>query len=230
MGDVAFGNPGGTSWGPNSFLGDQYMPESRGGWRAGGFPSLKPWKADDAPKVSPGLAIAAGVFGDLSRAYANFAAVRMGQYEAKSQASSLSHRARMLDLDRRSAERRAESILEAGQQQASVARSAGRQAVAVEEADAAARGVDSSVGSAAEVLASEDLMAAMDVYHINLASVQAANAERTGAVAIGNEALFARTGARNLRRSVRAADPAAQLYGGLGSAALTTGLLATYKR
>lgn len=174
--------------------------------------------------------IGAAIFGQLSSAYAGFHSVQMGQIEAKSQASAQAFRGRMLAFDRRAAERQAESLLEQGQSEIANLTLAGGQRRAEIEAGNAARGIESGVGSAAEVQASERLIEQIDTYHINLASVRAANAARADAVATDNEALFARTSARNLRRSARYAHPEAALVGGIGSAALNTYALSQYRR
>lgn len=175
------------------------------------------------------MAIAASVFSALTSAYANYNAVQLGKIEAKSQASAFNHRARMLELDQRAAERRAESILEAGQSEvANVTLEAGQRQAAI-TADTATRGVEAGVGSAAEVMASEKLVAAMDVHSITLATVREANAARAGATALKNEALFARTSGINLRRSARAAQPEAQFAAGLTNAATSALMLRNYK-
>lgn len=200
----------------SSFGGDMQVPRVDGGPAGASAPSS--WL------------IGAAVFGQLSQAYAGFSAARMAGYEAKSQASSFGFRARMLELDRRNAELQAESILEQGQAEVSDVGLAGAQRRADIEAASAARGVTTGVGSAAEVQVSEKLMEQIDKYHINLASVRAANAARTGAVATGNEALLSRTSAANLRRSARASSPESYLVGGLGQGLLTGYALSTYRR
>lgn len=183
-----------------------------------------------APPVSPSWAIAASVFGQLAGAYANFAAVRMAKLETKAQASTFGHRARMLELDRRAAARRAESLLEQGASEIANVTLEGGQRRAAIEASTAARGVEAGVGSAAEVQASEKLIQDIDVYNINLARVKAANAARAGAVAAANEGRFARASGINLRRSARAAAPESQLFAGIGNAALSAYTLSNYRR
>lgn len=190
--------------------------------------------ADDvgaaAKSPSPTWAIAAAVFSGLSSAYANFAAVRTQQYQAKSQASALSFRSRMLDYDARAAEQRAQQILQQGQSDVGRISLEGSQRRAETAASTAARGVEAGVGSAAEVAASERLIEAIDVYNVNLSSVREANAARTGAVTLRNEALLGRVGSRNLRRSARAAAPEAQLLGGAAGAAVDAYRIANYRR
>jgi hypothetical protein len=183
------------------------------------------------PGVSPVWAVAASVFAGLNEGYAGFAAIRSAQEERRSQASALDFRARMLQFDRRAAEKQAESILAQGQSEIANVTLAGGQRRADIEAATAARGVEAGAGgNVAEVQASERIIEQAEVYHINLASVQAANAARRGAVAAGNEALFSRTSARNLRRSARRAAPESALLSGLGSSALSTAYLLNYRR
>ena len=175
-------------------------------------------------------AIGAAVFGQLTTAYANFANVRAAQAQARSQASALSHRARMLQLDRRAAERQAMEILQQGQAEIANLTLAGGQRRAEIEASTAAAGVEAGVGSAAEVQASERLIQDVEAYHINLSSVRAASAARRGAVAIDNEARGLRTSARNLRRGARYAAPESALLSGIAGAGLSAGSLYNYRR
>lgn len=191
---------------------------------------IGPPRAPTGTQISPNWAIAAAVFSSLSQAYAGYAAVRTAQYEAKSQASALGHRARMLELDRRDAQRRAFAIEEQGRSQVANVTLEGQQRRGAALASAAAAGVDASSASAREVQASDKLIDAIDVYHINLGTVRAANAARAGAVAIENEAAFARTNARGLRRSARYARPEAHLLAGLASAASSAEQIYNYRR
>jgi hypothetical protein len=164
--------------------------------------------------------IGASVAGALAGAYSNFHAVQMRQIETRQQADMMGHRARLMDLDYRDAFQQAQNELEAGQSQIAATRLVGAQRRAELEASAAARGVEVS-GSTAEAQASERLIEDINVYHINLASVQANNASRRRAVAIENEQRFARVSQRNLRRTAKYAQPEAALIGGLFSAAST---------
>lgn len=180
--------------------------------------------------VSPHVAIATSIFAGLTRAYAGFAQVRAAQEEQKAQSSAMGHRARMLQLDRRWALQRAESILQQGQGEVGRVSLAGEQRRAAITASAAARGVEAGVGSAAEVLASEKLIEQIDVYNITLDSVRQAGAVRQGARNIENEGRFARASSRNLRRGANAAAPEASLLAGLGSSALSAAYLSNYRR
>lgn len=195
----------------------------------GGPPAPAP-AAPAAPVGPSNWLVAAAVFGQLSQAYAGFSAARLASYEAKAHASAYGYRARMLELDRRQAEIRAESILAQGQDEVGrVGLEAGQRRAAITAATAA-RGVEAGVGTAAEVQASERLIQQIEAYHINLGAVRAANAARAGATAIANEALLARTSAGNLRRSARAARPETALVAGLGEAGLLGYQLANYRR
>lgn len=194
-----------------------------------------PSAAFDAPGDSAGSGpsaalLGAAFFGQLSQAYAQFSQARMAAYEAKAQASSFGFRSRMLELDRRAAERQAESILEAGQAQVGDIGLAGSQRRAEISAATAARGVEAGVGNAAEVQVSQRLLEEIDKGHFRLEAVRRANAARAGATTIGNEALLSRTSAANLRRSAKATQPEAYLGAGIGQGLLQGYMLSKYRR
>lgn len=174
-------------------------------------------------------AIMAGIFADLSSAYSNFNAVRLQKIQQKAQASALDYRARMQALDQRAAERQAESILAQGRAEIGRVTLEGGQRRAALEARTAASGVEASGRNAIEAQASERLMQEIDVYNINLASVQQASAARRRATDIGNQAQFDRTAAVSLRRQARAASPEAAFLGGLARNSARTGYLLAYQ-
>lgn len=192
------------------------------GWASKGAQGFEPQRrysppppSSDASASKPSAAnIGAAVFGQLAQAYAGFHQVQMAQIETRSAADFAGHRARMLELDYRSAFRQAQNELERGQAAIGDTRLEGAQRRAALQASAAASGTDVS-GNAAEVLASDRLVEDIDVYHINLASVQSSNAARREAVAIENEQRMERVRQRNLRRTAKYAQPEAALIGGL---------------
>lgn len=167
-----------------------------------------------AGKGSGSTQIAAVAAGMLSDAYSRFHAIEMAQIETRAQADFEGHRARLLELDYRSAIHRAEAVLEQGQQEASQRGLEGAQRRAAITASLAARGIEASGANVAEILQAEALTEGMDVYHINLSAVRAARAAREEAVQIQNEQRFARVSQRNLRRTARYAQPEAALIGG----------------
>ena len=173
--------------------------------------------AAEAAKASPTTAIATSVAAGLSKAYSAFHAVSMQQIELRQAADAMSHRARLIDLDARAAYRAAERELQVGQDQISQVGLEGVQRRSAINASAAARGVDSTSGSGAEVQASQRLVEAIDVYNINLASVEASNARRSEGVAARNEALMSRVSARNARRTAKYSDPVGSLVLGLAN-------------
>lgn len=174
-------------------------------------------------------AIAGGVFADLTSATATFEQVRLQQTAQRAQASASSFRARMLELDRRAAEKQAQSILRAGQAEIGRVTLEGGQRRAALEARMAASGVDASGANAIEAQVSERLMQEIDAYNINLESVQQANAVRRRAVDLGNQAGFQRQAAVSLRRQARVAAPESAFLGGAASSAARTGYLLAYK-
>lgn len=159
--------------------------------------------------------IAAVATGMLADAYSKFHAVEMAQIETRGQADFQRHRAKLLELDYRSAFQRAEAVLQQGQAEAGVRGLQGAQQRAEITASMAARGIEASGANVAEVLRAEALTESIDVYHINLAAVRANRAAREDAVRIENEQRFARVSERNLRRTARYAMPEAALIGGL---------------
>ncbi len=161
--------------------------------------------------------VTAQVASELARAYAGYHQVSMQQIAAKQAADTQGFRARMLELDYRFALRRAESMLRQRDSEIGRLSLEGSQRRAEVEASTAGRGVDGG-GSAAEVLLSDRLIEAIDVYNVNLNGVKQANAERRRALRARQEAAFARVTERNLRRTARYAMPEAALIAGLGSA------------
>jgi hypothetical protein len=110
-------------------------------------------------------------------------------FSAASQKSSLKFQASMAALNARIAERTAQSILQAGEQaQGRVSLQAGK-VKAAQTVGQGARGVQIGVGSAAEEVATTDLMKETDMLTINANAVRQAWAARMQATNAANEAL-----------------------------------------
>lgn len=182
------------------------------------------------PEASPGIAIGTAVFKELLGAYAGFTAVRTNRVALGMERDYQQHVATMADLDRRNAERRAQSILEQGQSEIANLTMEGGQRRGAARATTAARGIVVGTGSAEDAERSDKAIEALDVYHINLAAVREANAARAEAVGAGNRALFARTSARNMRRAAKATSPEGQLFAGLLSAGIEGARVGSYRR
>lgn len=139
--------------------------------------------------------------GAASAAIGAFFEVKSQQNRMKAQALSLEHEATMSAIAARSAEREAQSIIEASHQQiGAVTMQAGADAGA-RAAVMAGRGVRLGVGSAAAVQASGALIRDMDVMAIGVNAARGAADARTSGTNMTNRAMFARMSASNLRRS-----------------------------
>lgn len=170
--------------------------------------------ASSIETAEPGFAMAAAMFAELSAGYEGFAKVRAQQIERGTAADQQLHRANMLDLDRRQAERQARSILRQGEDQVAAITLEGGQRRAQMRTRAAASGFGGA--SAREAQLSEKLIQDLEVYHVKVDTARRAGAARSEAVRIGNRALFARTSAQNLQASAELGSPEASLALGAG--------------
>ena len=134
---------------------------------------------------------AAGVIGAISSAYGAYSS-------ARSTKSSLKYQAAMSALNAEQAEKTAQSILQAGEQaQSQVALRAGK-VKASQKVSQAARGVQIGVGSAAEEIATTDLMKEADMFTINANATRQAWAARMQATNYANESLMQGTSAESV--------------------------------
>lgn len=151
-----------------------------------------------------------GIGGALQGAIGTFYAAKSQRYQLKSQQLALEFQQSMSAINARNAEYQAQSIMEAGQQQigqytmrAGAAKEAGR-------ASLAARGVQGGVGSAAEVMATADVVKEMDVLTINANTVRQAEAMRMQRVNILNEGMMAGISAQNVGATRASISPYGQ--------------------
>lgn len=129
-----------------------------------------------------------GVLGAIQSGFGSY-------YQARSLKSNLKYQSGMAAINSRLAERTAQSILQAGEQaQGLVSMRAGK-VKAAQKVSQAARGVQIGVGSAAEEIATTDLMKEIDMMTINSNAVREAEAARMQAVNYGNEALMSEAAA-----------------------------------
>lgn len=138
------------------------------------------------------------VLGGIQSAFGSY-------FSTQSQQSALKFQASMAKINARAAETSAQSILDAGQ------KAVGRQTMiagkvkASQTASFGARGIQGGAGSAAEEIATTDLMKETDALTINANAVRQAWAARTQGVNAQNEALLAGTSARSLNPFASAA-------------------------
>lgn len=169
------------------------------------------------------LGMTAQVTGGFLQAVGSYFAAEAAKGDSKSAAMSADHAARMADLNARQAELDAQAIVRAGRQQSALLTLRAGQERSRRKVSAAARGVVGNVGSAAELLASEDLSREIDRTVIRTNTVRAANAARTQSVNYQNQALLGRASAGNLRASARTINP---LLAGVTSSLASAGRFA----
>lgn len=156
--------------------------------------------------ASAGLLL--GMFGAMNSMIGNFYAMKSQQYQLKSQASSMRFQSEMSAMNRRMAEREAEQAMRAGEREIGRYTMEAGQQKAATQASLAARGVQAGVGSAAEQIASQDIISKIDVMTIDSNRVRAANAARMQAVNYANQAMMQGVSAENLMASRRTISPA----------------------
>ena len=133
----------------------------------------------------------AGVLGGINTAYGAYAS-------ARSTKSALKYQAAISALNAEQAEKTAQSVLRAGEQeQSQVALRAGK-VKAAQKVSQAARGVQIGVGSAAEEIATTDLMKEADMLTINANATRQAWAARMQATGYASESLMQGTSAESL--------------------------------
>lgn len=165
--------------------------------------------------VGPILAIA----GMASSAIGAYYSAKTQQYQLTSQAMTMDYQKSMSELNAKNAEFTAQTILESGQRQIGGITMRAGNVKGAARASMAARGIQAGVGSAADVIATTDLMKEVDVNTINARSVQAAEAQRMQAVNLQNQAMMSGVSADNARMSASTINPLLSTSGSLlGSA------------
>lgn len=147
--------------------------------------------------------------GALMSAVGAFYSTRSQQYALRQQALSLDFAQTMANINARSAEADAQSLLEAGRRENAILtfrQGAERAAVRVSQA---ASGTTAGIGSNAEVLASQRYTQLLDQMTLRANTVRAANAARTRGVSSKIEGLMSGVSAANARGTARSLSPAA---------------------
>jgi hypothetical protein len=167
--------------------------------------------------VGPILAIA----GMATSAIGAYYAAKTQQYQLESQALTNDFQKSMSELNAKNAEFTAQTILESGQRQIGAVTMRAGNVKGAARASMAARGIQAGVGSAADVIATTDLMKEVDVNTINARSVQAAEAQRMAAVNSQNQAMMAGVSADNARMGASTINPFMASTGSLLGSAST---------
>jgi hypothetical protein len=161
------------------------------------------------PQQVGSFSMYAGLAGMATQAIGSF-------YSAKSQKSSLKFQAAMAEINARSAERSAQSVMLRGQREVGNLTLKAGQLKSTQRASMAANGIDIGEGSAAELQASTDLMKEIDVMTIQDNATREAWAHRTQGVNAQNEGVMARSAAGSISPFGSAAG---SLLGSAGSVA-----------
>lgn len=175
--------------------------------------------ADMFKTVGPILAIA----GMASSAIGAYYGAKTQQYQLESQALNMDFQKSMSELNAKNAEFTAQTILESGQRQIGAVTMRAGNVKGAARASMAARGIQAGVGSAADVIATTDLIKEVDVNTINARAVQTAEAQRMAAVNAQNQAMMSGVSADNARMGASTINPfmstSASLLGGASSVA-----------
>ena len=191
-----------------------------GGYETSGASAVKQANTADMFKtVGPILAIA----GMASSAIGAYYSAKTQQYQLASQALTMDFQKSMSELNAKNAEFTAQTILDSGQRQIGAVTMRAGNVKSASRASMAARGIQAGVGSAADVIATTDLIKEVDVNTINARSVQAAEAQRMQAVNAQNQAMMAGVSAENARMGASTISPlmstASSLLGSASSVA-----------
>lgn len=176
---------------------------------------LQPQAAPDSAQALGSGALTLQLAGALSQAVGAWYAAQTARHEAKSASLAWQHRQTIANLNAREAEKQAQAVLEAGEQEK------GRYLMQVgrerEERRVmqAVSGTEADDANAAEVRASAKLLAQIDSQTIDSNTLRAAQAARGQRVGFQNESLLAGVSARNARRTARSINPVAAAAGSL---------------
>ena len=173
---------------------------------------------------------AAGVITQSIGAYYQ---AKMAQHEARSKASSMRFKAEMAGINASIARDNAGSIREAGQYaKAQLTMRAGME-MAKSLTRQGARGITMGVGSAAESMASEELIKDMDAFTVDSNTMRQAQAQEMQSVNLRNQGLLAGVSARNLERSASSISPGGaaftSLIGGASRVGMNIGNVMAYR-
>ncbi len=140
----------------------------------------------------------AGFIGALGGLFAAIGSGASAFYAAESKKSELEFQAAMAEINARISENQAQDIMDVANKEAgNVSMRAGK-VKSAQKVSQAARGVQIGVGSAAEEIATTDLMKEVDMLTINSNAVKQAAAARMQGVGFTNQALLNRSSASSL--------------------------------
>ena len=170
-----------------------------------------------------GLGLVTSIIGLGTQAIGAYYGAKSAQVQLESQASTLRFQSELGEINASLSELQAQQIMRAGRRQQMVAGLKAGATKSSSRASMAARGIDLGVGSAAETVATTDLMKEIDLLTINANTVRAAEAERMRKVGIESSAMMQQVSAQNMQASAGTISPfmnfTTTLLGGAGSVA-----------
>lgn len=143
------------------------------------------------------------ITGGVMSAIGAYYAAESQKMQLKSQASAAEFAARIADQNARQAEADAQFAIRAGQREAALYSLRAGQAKASLEVSQTARGLQKGEGTAAEMMASQELAKQMDLAAIDTNTLRQSQALRRQAVNERQQALMGYASARNLRASAK---------------------------
>lgn len=159
------------------------------------------------PQVVSAIGAVTTTAGALIGAVGAFYGAKAAREQQRAQASALNFQATMANINARQAEDDARAIMRSASHEKSKVQLAKAQAIGQTRTSAAARGVSVGTGSAAEVEASQRVIAEIDERTINRNAIQAATSRRRDAINARTQAAMARAGASSAARTARGISP-----------------------
>ncbi len=190
--------------------------------------TLTNWFSADPSAMTAGQTRTAGAIGNMMMLGGAIQGIvgtyyqsKTQEYQLQSQKLSYENKQFMSDLNARQMEQQAQTILLAGERQIGQVTLRAGKVKSATKASQAARGIALGVGSAAEEIATIDLMKETDALTINANAVRAAWAARIQGTNYSNEALMAGVSANNMGAAANQVNPFASAYTSLLGSAST---------
>ena len=145
--------------------------------------------------------------GAVEKSIGSFYAAKNAQIQARMQEQNFLFQQRMSSIAARQAEFQAQGIMEAGQRQIGAYTMQAGAAKSQAKTQLAARGIQAGKGSAAEIMATFDLIKEIDAMTINANTVRAAEAQRMAATRAQTQGIMAGASARSYGLTAGAISP-----------------------
>jgi len=172
------------------------------------------------------ISIALMAAGAVQKSIGSFYAAKNAQIQARMQEQNFLFQQRMSNIAARQAEFQAQGIMEAGQRQIGAYTMQAGAAKSQAKTQLAARGIQAGKGSAAEIMATFDLIKEIDAMTINANTVRAAEAQRMAATRAQVQGIMAGASARSYGLMAGAINPMASAVQSLLGDAMQIGIQA----